>query len=319
MSLSTTVIGLGGCGSGVVRRFKDLHPKTEKIKLIIANTDAVALKNDGCKGIRSIQLGTGEGAGMDVTVGRSALQAKQETILKAIGKPRCIIICSGQGGGTGTGSHSVLLEILREQETEAFLLSITTIPFLKEGSHQVENARKGLPDVIRMSDLCVVQSNEHLVQVMRERLDKPKLGMEEAMKLTNSKLPDVIDIQRRMTTLGGDWNVDWSDYKTLVTGAGLAHVGHGEGDTLEEALGEAELDRFLDTDFHDAKGALLIVTGKTTLDECYDMLQLYADKYGIKNKRPGFRFEEEGKIKVDLIVGGVHSKFIDEFTKERDG
>ncbi len=67
------VVGVGGGGSNMVEHLVD-SPIADKVKLVVINTDAQALKNSKVQ--HKLQIGEkitgGKGAGMDPEVGKAA-------------------------------------------------------------------------------------------------------------------------------------------------------------------------------------------------------------------------------------------------------
>src|SRR3954451_10948572 len=98
------VVGVGGAGTNILDRIvlDGLH----KADLIAINTDAQSLASSVAA--HKVQLGRtvtrGLGAGGDPEVGYEAAFESADEIRKALLDARMIFICSGLGGGTGSGA-----------------------------------------------------------------------------------------------------------------------------------------------------------------------------------------------------------------------
>jgi cell division protein FtsZ len=113
-------------------------------------------------------------------------------------------------------------------------------------------------------------------------------------------------------------NLDFADFKTIVGRGGIAVVGVGESDApnrAEEAVRNALRSPLLDVDYVGATGALIHVTGdnQMTIEEANRVGEIVTEMMdGNALVIWGARVnpEQEGKLKVTLVMTGVNSPHI---------
>src|SRR5438132_1420444 len=108
------VVGVGGAGSNALDRI--VLDGLETADLIVVNTDVQSLASSVAAS--KVQLGRtttrGLGAGGDPDVGYNAAVESADEIRDALKDARMIFICTGLGGGTGSGAAPVVAQIARE-------------------------------------------------------------------------------------------------------------------------------------------------------------------------------------------------------------
>src|SRR3989338_9443470 len=102
------VLGTGGAGSNAVARM--VVGKVQGVEFIAVNTDTQALYHNPAGRKITIGRGTtrGLGAGANPEIGKSAAQESLEEIKAALEGTDMLFITAGLGGGTGSGSVSVI-------------------------------------------------------------------------------------------------------------------------------------------------------------------------------------------------------------------
>jgi len=134
------VIGVGGAGSNALDRV--VLDGFDKADLVAANTDVQSLASSVAA--NKVQLGRnvtrGLGTGGDPELGyESAVEAADE-IRASLAEARLIFICSGLGGGTGSGAAPMIAELARE--SGAMVITFATMPFTFEGKRRMARRRK---------------------------------------------------------------------------------------------------------------------------------------------------------------------------------
>ena len=108
------VVGLGGGGSNAVTRM--VRDGVDGVEFIAMNTDAQSLAITEAP--TRIQLGEklvrGLGAGGDHHVGQKAAEECRDEIKEVVNGAEMVFITAGMGGGTGTGSASVVAEVAKQ-------------------------------------------------------------------------------------------------------------------------------------------------------------------------------------------------------------
>src|SRR5438876_4700739 len=98
------IIGVGGAGSNVLDRI--VLDGMDKTDLIAINTDVQSLASSVAA--NKVQLGRsvtrGLGAGGDPELGYQAAMESADEIRQALTDGRMIFICTGLGGGAGSGA-----------------------------------------------------------------------------------------------------------------------------------------------------------------------------------------------------------------------
>src|SRR6266702_7394677 len=125
------VIAVGSAGSNALDRV--VLDGMDKSDLIAANTDVQSLASSVAA--VKVQLGRsltrGLGAGGDPELGFNAAQESADELREVLQGARMVFICTGLGGGTGSGAAPYLAQMARE--SGALVLAFATLPFAFEG------------------------------------------------------------------------------------------------------------------------------------------------------------------------------------------
>jgi len=255
-AVKVTVIGVGGGGGNMVNHISEFT--TYDINLIASNTDTQVLEKSKAK--TTIQLGKeltkGLGAGMKPEVGANSAIESEKEIREALTGSDIVFITAGMGGGTGTGAAPVVARIAKE--IGALTIAVVTTPFKFEGRKRTKFANEGLAKLQENADSIITIQNEKLLETIEKNL-----GIKEAFLLVDSVLSKAVN-GISSVIIGNetsDINLDFADFKTIMThpGDSLMTLGEGSGDTAsEEGIEDALYSPLLgDIDIHNAKGALV--------------------------------------------------------------
>jgi cell division protein FtsZ len=255
------VIGLGGAGCNAITRM--VREQIRGVEFIAMNTDAQHLAVT--EAAVRIQLGEqstrGLGAGGDHLVGRKAAEESIEQIKQAVAGADMTFITAGMGGGTGTGSASVVAQAVGQ--TDALNIAIVTCPFDFEGTHRNEVAEKGVMELVDKVDTLVIIPNDRLFDLCDQ-----KVGVDGAFRMADDILCHAVQAIAEVVTVPGLINLDFADIKTVMKDAGPAwmSVGRGSGSNRAvEAAKEALSSPLLDVSMEGAKGVLFNVAGGSSL------------------------------------------------------
>jgi cell division protein FtsZ len=315
------IIGCGGGGSNTINRLAE-----EGIigaELIAANTDAQHLLS--IQAPKKILLGRratrGLGAGALPQVGEEAAREAEEEIRSSIHGAHIVFIACGLGGGTGTGSASVVGGLAREEG--ALTIAFATYPFKGEGKLRGENAQYGLDKLRDVVDTVVVIPNDKLLELV------PRLSLNKAFKVADEILMRSIKGLTEIITKPGLVNLDFNDLKTIMKSAGVAMIGLGESsneseDRALEAVNEALNSPLLELDISDATGVLVNVTGgqDMTVSEAERVAEeVHARVNANARIIWGAAIDPtlENTVRVMLVVTGVKSKQVLGKKKYYDG
>ncbi len=154
------ILGLGGSGCSALDRL--VLDGVEGATLIALNTDVQAL--NGCVAPQKIHLGQvatrGLGAGGDPEIGYQAAEESSDEIKSAIDGADVVFLCTGLGGGTGSGAAPLVAHMARS--TGAVVIAFATLPFSFEGKRRLTQASEALVQLDQQADLVVCFENDRL-------------------------------------------------------------------------------------------------------------------------------------------------------------
>jgi len=266
------VIGVGGGGGNAVNRM--IQAKMEGVEFIAANTDVQALKLSQApvKLQLGVRLTSGLGAGANPDVGRRAALEDSEKIIEALEGADMVFVTAGLGGGTGTGAAPVIASLASEMGI--LTVAVVTRPFAFEGKRRLQQAERGLKELLESVDTMIVIPNEKLLAVARDA------GFFESFRIADDVLRQGVQGISDIITIPGIINRDFADVKTTMAGMGHAVMGTavkaGEHRALEAAQA-AMASPLLEAGAIDgARGILINITGSSSLklSEVYDASSL---------------------------------------------
>ncbi len=255
------VLGAGGGGCNAVRRMVD--NKVPGVEFIAVNTDLQALYHNPAGKKITIGRGTtrGLGAGANPDIGKRAAEESSEEIKAAIDGTDMLFITAGLGGGTGSGSVSVIAELARGMGI--LTVGVVTKPFSFEGLRRKKQAEEALMNLKGKVDTLITIPNDKILSL----IDKTT-PLTEAFAIVDEVLQHAIEGISSVITVHGLVNVDFADVKTIMSDAGTAlmGIGYGTGDSRAAEAARAAVDSpLLELSINGAKGILFNITGGTDL------------------------------------------------------
>jgi len=255
------VIGVGGGGGNAVNRM--IQAGLEGVEFIAANTDVQALKLSlaPIKLQLGVRLTAGLGAGANPDVGRRAALEDSEKIIEALEGADMVFVTAGLGGGTGTGAAPVIASLASEMGI--LTVAVITRPFAFEGKRRLQQAERGLKELLESVDTMIVIPNEKLLAVAKDA------GFFESFRIADDVLRQGVQGISDIITIPGIINRDFADVKTTMAGMGHAVMGTAirTGDNrAKEAAQAAMASPLLDAGAIDgARGILINITGSSNL------------------------------------------------------
>ena len=255
------VIGVGGGGGNAVNRMIQAH--MEGVEFIAANTDVQALKlsQAAVKLQLGVRLTAGLGAGSNPDVGRKAALEDSEKIIEALEGADMVFVTAGLGGGTGTGAAPVIASLASEMGI--LTVAVVTRPFAFEGKRRLQQAERGLAELLESVDTMIVIPNEKLLAVAKDA------GFFESFRIADDVLRQGVQGISDIITIPGIINRDFADVKTTMAGMGHAVMGtavRSGANRAGEAAQAAMASPLLDAGAIDgARGILINITGSSTL------------------------------------------------------
>ena len=255
------VIGVGGGGGNAVNRM--IAARLEGVEFIVANTDVQALQNSQApvKLQLGVKLTSGLGAGANPDVGRRAALEDSEKIIEALEGADMVFVTAGLGGGTGTGAAPVIASLASEMG--ALTVAVVTRPFGFEGKRRMQQAERGMEELLEGVDTMIVIPNEKLLAVAKDA------GFFESFRIADDVLLHGVQGISDIITIPGIINRDFADVKTTMAGMGYAVMGTAvrSGENRAVAAAQAAMaSPLLEAGAIDgARGILINISGSSSL------------------------------------------------------
>jgi len=299
------VIGLGGGGSNAITRM--VRQEIRGVEFIAANTDAQALAIAEAP-IR-IQLGErltrGLGAGGDHSVGAKAAEESRDELKDVLAGADMVFVTAGMGGGTGTGSASVVAEIAKQ--SGALTIAVVTKPFDFEGNHRMRNAMEGISKLISKVDTLIIVPNQRLLGLIDQ-----KTSVDSAFKMADDVLTHGVQAIAEVITNPGLINLDFADIKAIMKDSGPAWMSIGKGTGNNRALDAAKMalsSPLLDVSIRGARGVLFNIVGSDNLtlfevNEAAELIRAHVDPdaniiFGVAHSS-----EMANEVRITLVATG---------------
>ncbi|MEO8617249.1 MAG: hypothetical protein ABI600_19085 [Luteolibacter sp.] len=238
------IIGLGGAGANMLERIA--LDGLDGAELLALNTDLRTLA--ACIAREKIQLGTnltkGLGAGGDPDLGHQAVLEAEDQIRASIKGRRIVFLCTGLGGGTGSGAAPIVTRIAREEG--AFVVVFATMPFAFEGRRRRDQAEASLNELAVLSNALVTFDNNRMGELVLA-----KQGIHEAFAAADHMICESIKAVIRLVVRPGLINVGLDDLMSALRtnrsrclfGSGLASGKDRASRALRNALNSPLLDQ----------------------------------------------------------------------------
>lgn len=258
---SIRVVGVGGAGGSAINRMADVGLKG--VQFIAINTDAQALYHS--KADTKIHIGKeatkGLGAGADPAVGQVSAKESEAEIKEALQGADMVFITLGAGGGTGTGASPEVARIAKD--LDILTVGVATRPFAFEGEKRRKNAEYAIENLAKHVDTLITIPNDRLLQTIDR--NTPLL---EAFKVADDVLRQGVQGISDLITEHGLINLDFADVKSIMSKAGSALMGIGQGNGENRAVIAAQQaieSPLLEVSIDGARGVVFNVTGGNDL------------------------------------------------------
>jgi cell division protein FtsZ len=301
-----TIVGCGGAGGNTITRLNKLGVKGAKTIAINTDKQALDLVEADHKILIGKRLTRGLGAGGFPDVAERAARESSDEIEELLKDSDLVFITAGMGGGTGTGSSSVVAEIAKKNE--AIVTCMVSTPFNVERARLIK-ADEGLDKLRVKADSTVVLDNNKLLEFV------PNLPINQAFSVMDQMIAETVKGISETITIPSLINLDYADLRAIMNQGGLSVMLWGEADEdagVETIVHEALNHPLLNVDYKGANGALVHITGGPNMSLKYvqDVAKaLTEDLDCYSNVILGARVlpEFEGKCRVMAIMTGVQS------------
>jgi cell division protein FtsZ len=238
------VVGVGGAGSNVLDRI--VLDGLDKADLIAINTDVQSLASSVAA--HKVQLGRtvtrGLGAGGDPEIGYNAAYESADEIRQALADARMIFVCTGLGGGTGSGAAPAVAQVAREGGS--LVVAFATLPFAFEGKRRLAQAQEALEKLRENSDAVICFENDRMGDMVA-----PKAGIHQAFAIADVTISQSVRSIVNLIQRPGLIRIGFDDLlSALRSPSGRCLFGFGESDSdnrahdaLTQALKNPLMDR----------------------------------------------------------------------------
>ncbi len=219
-----------------------------------------------------------------------------------------VFVAAGMGGGTGTGSASIVAKVAKEQG--ATVIGMVTYPFSLERSRATK-AEWGIQQLTKEADAVIVIENQLLLSYV------PNLPMEKAFELSDNITGNAVKGIADTIMFPSLINLDFADLSTIVkdTGTAVISIGTGSGaGRVQQAIASTRSHPLLTVEYDNAKGAMVHVSGggDLTIEEATQIGAGVTE--GLANDANvifGAKLipEMRDQIRVMSIITGVKAKF----------
>ena len=230
------VVGVGGAGTNALDRI--VLDGIDKADVIAINTDVQSLASSVATA--KVQLGRGVtrglGAGGDPELGYQAAVESADEIRQALVDARMIFICTGLGGGTGSGATPLVAQLARE--AGSLVIAFATLPFSFEGKRRAAQAQEGLARLNQIADAVICFENDCMGDIVA-----PKAGIHQAFAVADITISQSVRSIVNLIQRPGLIRIGFDDLlRALRSENGRCLFGFGESDSdnrAHDALGQA--------------------------------------------------------------------------------
>src|SRR2546429_4446729 len=255
------VIGVGGGGNNAVNRM--INARVEGVEFVVANTDLQALQMSQApvKIQLGVKLTNGLGAGANPEVGKKGALEDADKIIEALEGADMIFVTAGLGGGTGTGAAPIIASLASEMG--ALTVAVVTKPFAFAGKRRMQQAERGISELMDSVDTTIGIPNEKLLGVAQDA------GFFESFRVADDILRQGVQGISDIITIPGIINRDFADVKAIMAGMGYAVMGtapaSGQNRSTEAAKPSMASPLLEAGAIDGARGILINITGSSSL------------------------------------------------------
>jgi cell division protein FtsZ len=220
-----------------------------------------------------------------------------------------VFVTTGLGGGTGTGAAPIIASLASEMG--ALTVAVVTKPFAFEGKRRMQQAERGVAELMDSVDTTIVIPNEKLLAVAQDA------GFFESFRVADDILRQGVQGISDIITIPGIINRDFADVKAIMARMGYAVMGTASANgsrRATEAAQKAIASPLLEAGAIDgARGILINITGSASLklaevQEACSIIQNAADDDA--NIIFGAVLDEKMKdaVKITVIATGFREE-----------
>src|SRR6266496_4364412 len=268
------IVSIGGAGLNALDRI--VLDGLERADVVAINTDVQSLASSVAP--HKVQLGRsvtrGLGAGGDPELGYQAAVESADEIREALADARMIFICTGLGGGTGSGAAPYIAQLA--SEAGSLVAALAPLPFAFEGKRRGAQARDALSRFNEIANAVICFENDQMGDMVA-----PKAGIHQAFATADSMISQSVRSIVNLIQRPGLIRIGFDDLlAALRSRNGRCLFGFGESDSdnrAHDALAQALKNPLMDRGrmLADAARVLVQVAGGPgmTLSEVEILMQ----------------------------------------------
>jgi cell division protein FtsZ len=223
-ALNLKVVGIGGAGSNILDRV--MLDGIESADLVAVNTDVQSLT--ASVAALKVQLGRnltrGLGSGGDPEVGLAAAEEAVDEIRSVVQGGAVVFICTGLGGGTGSGAAPIVAQLAKEEN--ALVLVFAALPFGFEGRRRCAQAEESLERLRSTADAVVCFENDRMAEITL-----PRMGIHEAFGAADLTISQSIRSVGALLQRPGLLHIGFDDICSVLRhGDARGLFGYGDAD-----------------------------------------------------------------------------------------
>src|SRR6266498_3428705 len=185
-SIPIKIVSVGGAGLNALDRI--LLDGLEGAEVLALNTDVQSLASSVAA--HKVQLGRtvtrGLGAGGDPEVGYQAAFESTEEIREALTGARMIFICTGLGGGTGSGAAPYVAHLAREALARLNEIANAVVCFENDQMGDMVAPHAGIHEAFSKADTTISQSVRSIVNLI-QRPGLIRIGFDDLLSALRSR------------------------------------------------------------------------------------------------------------------------------------
>ena len=180
-------VGIGGSGANIINLLS--NKKIDISNLSVIDTDKNLLSKLPSN-IKTLIVGEnithGKGSNCKYDIGLLAAYAGKNEIRRFLIDCSIILLISGLGGGTGSGSLPIVASI--SKDLNIYTIGIFTIPFQWEGNRRLDNANHSIEESAKYYNSLFMIKNDDIL-----RSSKGKIEFKDSFIIVNNHLYSVIN------------------------------------------------------------------------------------------------------------------------------
>ncbi|MEO0102099.1 MAG: cell division protein FtsZ [candidate division WOR-3 bacterium] len=303
------IFGVGSGGGNIINNMIEGGIRGCEFYAINTHRQMLNLSLAPNKILIGLSLTNGLGSGDDPEIGHRACEESQEELKEIATGIDLAFVVACLGGGTGAGASPLLAKILKQ--SGALVAAIVTKPFQHEGEFRMRRALKALAELRTHIDARMVLANDSIIEHYGNKFFAD--AFRSIDNLITEAVKGVIDMINTPQVV----NIDFADFRSVMTEKGLSVMGVGIGfgeNRAKEAAEEVLKSPFLDSgNLRDCKKILINITGdeRMTMNEVQIACQTITDRVSPHTLiRCGYGRDKglKEKMKATIVASGMEER-----------